>query len=279
MRTEELFAFIKERDSIFRKKEAGLPKPWTDDPILQSYRFCNVYRERDTETLWFAKNWRIPFAKDPDMWFASLVFRLVNWSDTFGGLAFPVPWDPQAFKRTLQGRKKAGLKVYSGAYMISTHGVKEEKASYLTKSLNIIWKNREEIRYRHGEYLADFHARLMECRDVGSFLAGQVIADAKYCGSMYHAKDWWTFAASGPGSRRGLNRVRELPVRHPQKEADWRMNLAALKAEIDPLVKTEKTMMNIHAQDLQNCLCEFDKRERVRLGEGFPKQKYNGKGD
>lgn len=30
------------------------------------------------------------------------------------------------------------------------------------------------------------------------------------------------------------------------------------------------------AQDIQNCLCEFDKYERVRLGEGAPKQRYPG---
>jgi hypothetical protein len=35
-------------------------------------------------------------------------------------------------------------------------------------------------------------------------------------------------------------------------------------------------MPQLHAQDLQNCLCEFDKYERVRLGEGRPKAKYNG---
>jgi hypothetical protein len=28
------------------------------------------------------------------------------------------------------------------------------------------------------------------------------------------------------------------------------------------------------AQDLQNCLCELDKYERVRLGEGKPKRRF-----
>jgi hypothetical protein len=31
---------------------------------------------------------------------------------------------------------------------------------------------------------------------------------------------------------------------------------------------------DLHAQDLQNCLCEFDKFERARLGEGKPKRKF-----
>ena len=31
-----------------------------------------------------------------------------------------------------------------------------------------------------------------------------------------------------------------------------------------------------HAQDVQNMLCEYDKLQRVRLGEGRPKQLFPG---
>ncbi len=275
MRVQELFAFIKERNSIHDKKEKGLPKPWTYDPILQNYRFCNVYREEDTQTKWFAKNWRVPNSQDPYLWFAALVFRFINWHETAAELGYPVPWDPARFKRTLQARKKAGEKVYSGAYMISTHGAKEEKHLYLAKSLSKIWKRRVPLMYTTGEALDIFHKGLMSCYDVGSFIAGQVIADAKYCGNMRHAPDWWTFAASGPGSQRGLARVLNLATDHPWKEAAWRGELSRLQEQIDPMIKEAK-MPRLHAQDLQNCLCEWDKYQRVKLGEGKPKQKYNG---
>ena len=39
---ERLLAWIVERESIRRKKERGLPRPWTLDPVLDGYRFCNV---------------------------------------------------------------------------------------------------------------------------------------------------------------------------------------------------------------------------------------------
>ena len=42
-----LVYFITEREAIRLKKEAGEPKPWTSDPILQQYRFCNVRRMDD----------------------------------------------------------------------------------------------------------------------------------------------------------------------------------------------------------------------------------------
>lgn len=273
MRTDDLFAFIKERHSIWQKRSKGLPKPWTDDPILQNYRFCNVYRELDTQTRWFASNWRND--GDEDLWFVSLVFRFVNWGDTCSDLGYPAPWKEKKFIQVLSNRKMYGDKIYSGAYMISTHGVRQEKHLYLAESLSKIWKQRAKIRYKEGETLREFHSRLMGCFDVGSFLAAQVIADCKYAHPMCEAPDWYEFAASGPGSRRGLNRVFLRDVKQPWKEENWYAHLSFLHTAIAPMIKKAK-MPELHAQDLQNCLCEFDKMERVRLGEGRPKSKYNG---
>lgn len=275
MRTKELFNFIKERHAIYERKRSGLPKPWTLDPILQKYKFCNVYRELDTQTQWLANNWRTPNHSDKDFWFAALVFRFINWHETAEELGYPIPWNPQNFISTLAQRKACDKKVYSGAYMISTHGVKQEKHTYLACSLSKIWMNREELRYKKGETLATFHSRLVECFDVGSFLAAQVIADAKYVGIMQAAPDWYIFAASGPGSRRGLNRVCGRGVGSPCAEMQWRWELRHLHMDIE-LEIAKEGMPPLPAQDLQNCLCEFDKYERVRLGEGRPKSTYPG---
>lgn len=275
MRTKELFKFVKERHSIWDKKDMGLPKPWTKDRILQKYKFCNVYRELDTQTIWFAENWRKPNENDPELWFASLVFRFINWHGTAEELGYPVPWNGDKFVCAIQRRKDAGQKIYSGAYMISTHGVRQEKHLYLRESLDKIWGERKTIRPIKGEPLVNFHARLMCCFDVGSFLAAQVVADIKYVPALLGSADWHTFAASGPGSRRGLNRVYELHKNDSWKEESWKIYLECLKEEMDPMVEAAG-MPKIHAQDLQNCLCEFDKYERVRLGEGNPKSRYEG---
>lgn len=272
MRVKELFKFIHERHAIYRRRAEGLPKPWTENKILQSYRFCNVYRELDTQTKWLSDNWRDDHR---DFWFAALVFRFVNWHETAAELGRPIPWSASRFATVLNRRKSNGEKVYSGAYMISTHGVQQPKHLYLANSLSKIWERRNKLRYKAGESLGIFHARLETCFDVGSFIAGQVIADAKYVGAMSSAPDWWTFAASGPGSRRGLNRVLDRPISHPWKEEQWRATLDELHGQINPLIR-RAMMPELHAQDLQNCLCEFDKFERVRLGEGRPKSTYNG---
>ena len=58
-------------------------------------------------------------------------------------------------------------------------------------------------------------------------------------------------------------------------EKKWLYHLQRLHQQITPLVKKAK-MPALHAQDLQNCLCEFDKYERTRLGEGRPRSRYQG---
>jgi hypothetical protein len=267
-----------ERHAIYRRKTAGLPKPWTTNPIFQQYRFCNVYRELDTVTVWIAEKWRTPHHDDPDLWFALVVARLVNWPESLAEIGYPVPWRPDCFVEALHGRKRRGEKVFTGAYIIhADHSSNGSKAAYLAAAvLGPMWRDRSSLRRAvRGPTLAEAHRALLNYRDMGSFMAGQVIADLKYVQPLRNAKDWWTWAPSGPGSRRGLNRVLGRPKNAPWTETEWLRCLQALHQEIRPLLASAK-MRDMHAQDLQNCCCEYDKMERVRLGEGKPRSKYAG---
>src|SRR4249919_3123124 len=89
---ERLFAFIHERYMIYIRKEAEDKPPWTDDPILRDYRFCNIYREDDKVTVWIRENWRKPNSDDPDLWFAMCVARLFNLPTTLEAIGYPVPF-------------------------------------------------------------------------------------------------------------------------------------------------------------------------------------------
>lgn len=272
MRTKELAKFILERESIRHCKENGLPRAkWTKDPILAKYRFCNVHREDDRVTRWIARNWREPFKDDLDLWFAMVFARLFNLPSTLDAVGEVTPsWKPAAVQRILE-RQKAKGPIFNGAYIVSTNGHAMEKVPYLFEYvLGPLWANRKSLRPKDGDTLKDYHAKLMKYDGLGSFMAAQVVADLKYVAPLSNALDWWTFAASGPGSRRGLNRVFEYDVGAPWNEEAWFQHLMNLRGQVLPLLKG----MELHAQDLQNCLCEFDKYERARLDEGTPKQLY-----
>lgn len=278
MKVLDLWRFICERHSVYCRRAAGEPKPWTEDVILQSYRFCNMYRELDTETQWIAQNWRTPYAKNPDLWFAMVVARLLNWHETLDEVGFPVPWNRAYFMGKLVGRRERGDKVFNGAYIVSTNGRAMGKLEYLADEvLTPMWVNRSNIRPRKGDTLATFASRLRTCMGMAGFMVGQVIADTKYTFPLLDAEDWMTWAISGPGSRRGMNRVLGLPKEASIREDCWLQHLQRLSTELRPLVLNEGFPV-MHNQDLQNCLCEFDKYERVRLGEGRPKSTYPGRG-
>lgn len=275
---ERLFKFIHERHRIYVARANYQPKPWTADPILQQYRFCNVYRELDTVTQWIAKNWRVPFKHDPHLWFAMCVARLVNWPATLEVLEYPVPFNSTRFKRTMAGFNG---KAWGGAYIVSTNGNKMIKHDYIAdRVLQPLWEDRGVLTqcYQHAQYLMSFHEHLMEYIGIGSFLSAQVIADLKYVMPLRRCTDWHTFAASGPGSRRGLNRVLDRDVDAPWVEKKWLGELFKLNIQLQPYLKKAKKpeLPALHLQDLQNCLCEFDKYERTRLGEGRPRSRYQG---
>ena len=48
--------FAYERQSIFFKKLRGEKPPWTKDPILQTYKFCNAYRASDRVSQYLIRN-------------------------------------------------------------------------------------------------------------------------------------------------------------------------------------------------------------------------------
>jgi hypothetical protein len=270
---EQFVAFVVERYRIWERRQAGHRGPWTSDPILAAYRFCNVYRELDRTTRWIAQHWREPHKDDPHLWFAMVVARLINNPETLAEFSLPGRWNKNQFLRVMHARRDAGLKTFSGAYMIHC-GESRPKADYLAdRVLDPLWARRVKIMPRHAETLRAFHNRLSDEQDMGSFMSAQVIADIKYVAPLDQAVDWWTFAASGSGSRRGMSYVMAMDPTTRWRESEWRRALTELRILMRPQIR-HAGMPPMHAQDLQNCLCEFSKWKRTQLGTGRPKQRF-----
>ena len=273
-----LALFVLERHQIYHRRfELGAKKPWTHDPILQAFRFCNVYRELDRVTIWVKKNWRVPNAKDPMLWFAMCEARLFNLPATLEVLGYPKRWNPEKVKDVLHIVAKKD-NVFNAAYIVSTNGLSMDKVDYVVdRVLTPLWEQRARITSGFMGTLRKAHDTLVAYNGMGHFLTGQVIADVKNTKgqALAKAKDWWDWAVLGPGSKRGLNRAMGRDTHHSIQDKAALVELKTVQEVLNE--EMEKAGFNrLCLQDTQNCLCEFDKYERALHDEGRPKQRYPG---
>lgn len=277
---DEFVAFVQERHLIYERRAEGLPPPWTEDPILATYKFTNVYRENDRVTQWIYENWMQPHLHDPYLWFALCVARIVNWPPSLEAVGYMGAWAPGKFIKKMAARAESGEQTFTGAYMINQSipgGKGVPKHEYVANFvLNPIWERRKYLQPVAGEKLEAFHERLCSVKGFGSFMAAQVVADAKYAPALKDAPDWTTFAAPGPGSLRGLNVVCGRPPDAPWAPLDWKIALLELALIVNKRLcargrkPAERVLPRpLDAQNVQNCLCEFSKYKR-----GYSRSKF-----
>lgn len=77
---KDFIRFCKEREKIRIKKESGKPRPYTNDLILHSKKFCNIDRRHDTGTENIIK--ALECKSDEYKVFGSLIYRICS-SGTF----------------------------------------------------------------------------------------------------------------------------------------------------------------------------------------------------
>jgi hypothetical protein len=266
--------FVVARHRVYLARKGGLSL-WTLDNILATYRFCNVYRELDRVTIYIREKYQ---GDSPQLWFDLVVARLINNPDTLEEL--PVysksGWNPRGFVHTLHRRADAGHRVFNPAYIVSTNGIAMPKPEYLAERvLTPLWENQGGLSAGPRRSLERYHLLLQQYQGLGSFMSAQVVADLKNTPlqPLREARDWWTWAAPGPGSLRGMNRLLGRGgVKTMPPGPSWLTHVQRLREQLND-ARPEGWKM-FCAQDTQNCLCEFDKYERVRLGEGVPKQLF-----
>jgi hypothetical protein len=269
----EFLDFVMERERVRLRREAGDSFPWTNDPILAAYSFCNIRRDHDRVTKWIRQNWLNPNSDDDDLWFASVVARNINEPDTLAELNYPVPWEPDNFLLTMSEKSSRGDRLYRSAYMIrvgATDGL--SKAHGLaTQMFNPLWERRENYRPLWGDSLDDYHNRLMTSHGLGSFLAAQVIADIKPYGLLSDAPDYHHWSAPGPGSTQGLNSLNNRDLKAKWKPHHFREEVQALQEVINRKLKLDPPL---DAQDCQNALCEWAKYYKAKYLGIPPRRKY-----
>lgn len=285
--TKTLAYFVRERESIRRKKAAGRRPPWTQDPILNLYKFTNVRREDDRVSQWLIKNVLTEkniksFGLEYFLMFTAFC-RFVNWPPTIDAMLKAIAIEKQIDMRQLgnyvDSLMKDSDKVWSGAYMV--RGPRPEEARGMGKAEFIATKVvQRPMKAGMGSIKAAINSKSMQSANevisdlfgFGTFMGGQTVCDWSYTSLLRDAGDRYAWAPQGPGSKRGLNRLLKRPIDTVIPPDEWLQYLGEVRHVIISELGPE--FEDLDAQSCQSVLCECDKFLRAKLGEGRPRSKY-----
>lgn len=299
--TTKMAKFIIERHKIYLKKSfLKKPKPWTTDPILANFRFCNIYRELDTVSEWIIENVIKPYRDNENLWFMLAMSRVINWPDTLQEIMDEGAWpedkfDPDAVFKILEGRKRRGDKVITGAYLINSvypagHAHQSKGKTYFIPHLALhpMWCDRKKIGPVFKTTMKNSAQTLQLYRGWASFMSYQVVVDLSYDKRwLKNASDYNTFNSPGPGTVRGLNRYFTGSRKGTIPKKDLNAKIIQQREEVNERLRElvpdkwwtddfKTGFAEISMSNMSNSNCEFDKHQRVVLGEGEMRATYAG---
>ncbi len=267
------FGTARERHNIYLRRDFSKIPPWTDNPIFQKYKFCNLFREHDKVTIWLRENWREPYADHPNLPFAMALARLINWPPTLEEIGFPQRWYPEKVLKVLQRRKAAGEKIYTGAYLLGSCPSGMTRAEYLVNDVLSPLKLSLHSWFPNSSRLEFAWEWFRSQRGIGDFLAYEIVSDLRHTKYLRDATDIMTWANAGPGALRGLTRLWGYQPKTRQIDGYSFPKKNALEAMQTLLVMSREKRWKLNTppwemRDVEHHLCEWDKYERIRLGQG-----------
>ncbi len=285
---KRFFWWMHERHNIYLSKTNGLPWPWTKDDILQTYKFTNVFRELDAGTIWLRKNIIKPYADHPELFFNIASYRRYNFINTAKLLGFIEDYDVDAtVKMLLKVRGgKDKRKIFTSAHMVcgtirdAQGNIPPEKVTQIFGiSFSKLWEVRKEIEPQPGDTLREAYERLQKSKvpGYGTFINYEVVTDLRHTRYLSQATDIYTWANPGPGAKRGIIRIYGHSPKDPNRvRFDYDGYVEVMYWLQDKFNQfKEDWMPPVEMRDIEHSLCEFDKYERARLGEGRPRQYYH----
>jgi hypothetical protein len=282
------FRFAAERHQIYLKRLRGytVPEILTNDPILQTYRFTNVFRAADRVSQYLIREIIPKGSQKPmEVLFRILLFKIFNKIETWERLTEILKetptWAEFSLLANYMGAPQSGFAMYgealqqvatkgplySAAYVMPNppfgHSTKAD--NHLALITQICW-NGDLV-----EYLAKctttqhdmFHV-LLKQPSLGSFLAYQFTIDLTYSKQFYSPDHG--FVVAGPGARDGIKKCFGL-TRLNEDEAmfaiQYTANIADQKFAELGLVPPTLHGHKLELIDYQNLFCEVDKYSRV----------------
>jgi len=294
---EGYFGWINERHAIYLRRVAGQPKPWTADPILRTYKFTNAFRELDKGTValrTMERKWRESYLinrKSPPelvnrtglnntralLIFNTFWYRLFNWYEHATNLGFCE--DIQQLVDYMTHLHWIDGRIFTNAHMVRGIGGVRKVFPYLELSKEV-WAVRHDLADTFAELgtLQGAFDRIIQFYLMGDFTSYEIVCDLRWH-VLVDAPDVLTWGNVGNGAVRGLKRLGMAPTCQSMMELHA-MAPGYLTSDVcqhhPEGVSHNPLWPPFELREIEHSLCEFDKYERARLGQGKPRMKYNG---
>jgi hypothetical protein len=269
---ESYWHFAAERQKVYYRRVRREPSPWTEDPILSSYKFTNAYRASDRVSQYLIK-YVIYNTKHSlkDLLFRILLFKTFNKIETwealeeeFGAINTQT-YTFDAYDRMLSHLSETGKKIYSGAYIMASgsqvFGSHKKHRNHLKLIESIIADNLHE-KIPLMKSMKQLYEALLSYPTIGNFLAYQYTIDINY--SELCSFSEMDYVVPGPGARDGIKKcfhdfgglTEEGIIKYVTERQETEFKTRGLEFE----TLGDRLLQLI---DCQNLFCEVDKYARV----------------
>lgn len=267
--------FAAERLRVMMERATGKPGPWTEDPILRGFKFCNTYRAADRVSQYLIAEVCYSSKQLPaDRAFQIVAFRTFSRPETWERLKLmlghtPVIEDLRSgrLRRALDDMRSSGERLYTGAFILCAnlaYGFEFKHQNHVALFEDMFVRSNLGEKIIHAESLEDVFNLLREFPLMGDFMSYQTAIDLNYSEILdFNEND---FTAPGPGALRGLKKVfKSLGDYSPSEAIQWMVEhqdaeFERLGFEFDGLWGRP-----LHAIDCQGLFCETDKYSRERF--------------
>lgn len=270
--------FAAERHSIFEQRVAGRMGPWTVDPILSRYKFCNVFRAADRVSQHLIREVCYPdVAQDPeDLIFQIVLSRTFSKPSTWESLVSQLGRAPALedlrsgeLEGALSAIRESGAKLYTGAFILcatDAYGRKLKHLNHVEMFRHMFVETNGGRRMRDAQSMEELYLVLHSYPLMGDFMSYQIAIDLNYSALFEFSED--DFTQPGPGAQRGIQKVFEDTAgwRAPDL-IKWMVDKQESEFEARGLAFHGLFGRRIHAIDAQNLFCETDKYCREALPE------------
>ncbi|KAG6865340.1 hypothetical protein C0991_003377 [Blastosporella zonata] len=276
---DTFWRFAAERKAIDDRRRAGLPQPWSDDPIFQKYAFCNTYRVLDKLSQYLIREVIEKGSQDPQ----NIVFRVIlfnsftkqeTWELLDNELG-PLTWARYKradYEKVLSKAKKSGMTLYTGAFQkpAPKFEFKDAHTNHLCL-LEILMEADLLARFKRAKYMAEIYDYFLSFPSMGEFSTFQLILSLSYTKVLnFSGMD---FVIAGPGASSGLGKMFGL-----QKMKKAKQSVPDIEEEIIRwMAENQDTQFKrlgiqfsglgpkrlpMDVIDIEHTLCEVDKYAR-----------------